>query len=110
MAFLNKGLTITLTDEREKFVGDEVAEESEKKENILNRVRANADGFMTVTYRYDNGLFDYVHFLNAGAKTIVNEEIVSFEAEDTERNMSLEVAMQWTGASRGIRLLVREHD
>ena len=98
MAFLNKGLTITLTDEREKFVGDEVAEESEKKENILNRVRANADGFTTVTYRYDNGLFDYVHFLNAGAKTIVNEEIVSFEAEDTERNMSLEVAMQWTGA------------
>ena len=98
MAFLNKGLTITLTDEREKFVGDEVAEESEKKENILNRVHANAEGFTTVTYRYDNGLFDYVHFLNAGAKTIVNEEIVSFEAEDTERNMSLEVAMQWTGA------------
>ena len=61
-------------------------------------MRANAEGFTTVTYRYDNGLFDYVHFLNAGAKTIVNEEIVSFEAEDTERNMSLEVAMQWTGA------------
>ena len=53
---------------------------------------------MTVTYRYDNGLFDYVHFLNAGAKTIVNEEIVSFESEDSDRNMSLEVAMQWTGA------------
>lgn len=96
MAFLNKGLTITLTDEREKFAGDEVAEE--EKENTLNRVRANADGFMTVTYRYDNGLFDYVHFLNAGAKTIVNEEIVSFESEDSDRNMSLEVAMQWTGA------------
>ena len=30
---------------------------------------------MTVTYRYDNGLFDYVHFLTPGAKTIVNEEI-----------------------------------
>lgn len=96
MAFLNKGLTITLTDEREKFTGDEVAEE--EKENTLNRVHANADGFMTVTYRYDNGLFDYVHFLNAGAKTIVNEEIVSFESEDSDRNMSLEVAMQWTGA------------
>ena len=39
MAFLNKSLTITLTDEREKFVGDEVAEEIDKKENILNRVR-----------------------------------------------------------------------
>ena len=43
-------------------------EESEKKENILNRVHANAEGFTTVTYRYDNGLFDYVHFLNAGAE------------------------------------------
>ena len=28
----------------------------------------------------------------------MNEEIVSFESEDTDRNMSLEVAMQWTGA------------
>ena len=27
MAFLNKGLTITPTDEREKFVGDEVTDE-----------------------------------------------------------------------------------
>ena len=97
MAFLNKGLTITLTDEREKFVADEVTED-EKKTSTLNRVGANTEGYTTVTYRYDNGLFDYVHFLNAGAKTIVNEEIVSFESEDSDRNMSLEVAMQWTGA------------
>ena len=98
MAFLNKGLTITLTDERDQFEGDEVAAEDEEKKPLpLNQVGANENGHRTVTYRYDNGLFDYVHFLNAGAK---NEEIISFEAEDTDRNMTLEVAMQWTGAYR----------
>ena len=101
MAFLNKGLTITLTDERDQFEGDEVAAEDEEKKPLpLNQVGANENGHRTVTYRYDNGLFDYVHFLNAGAKTVVNEEIISFEAEDTDRNMTLEVAMQWTGAYR----------
>ena len=101
MAFLNKGLTIILTDERDQFEGDEVAAEDEEKKPLpLNQVGANENGHRTVTYRYDNGLFDYVHFLNAGAKTVVNEEIISFEAEDTDRNMTLEVAMQWTGAYR----------
>ena len=101
MAFLNKGLTITLTDERDQFEGDEAAAEDEEKKPLpLNQVGANENGHRTVTYRYDNGLFDYVHFLNAGAKTVVNEEIISFEAEDTDRNMTLEVAMQWTGAYR----------
>jgi len=101
MAFLNKGLTISLTDERDQFEGgEEVAEEEDEKDKILplNRVGANAEGHRTVTYRYDNGLFDYVHFLNAGSKTVINEDIIYFEAEDTVRHMALEVAMQWTGS------------
>ena len=101
MAFLNKGLTISLTDERDQFEGgDEVAEEEDEKDKVLplNRVGANAEGHRTVTYRYDNGLFDYVHFLNAGSKTVINEDIIYFEAEDTVRRMALEVAMQWTGS------------
>lgn len=102
MAFLNKGLTISLTDERDQFEGgDEVAEEEEdEKDKVLplNRVGANSEGHRTVTYRYDNGLFDYVHFLNAGSKTVINEDIIYFEAEDTVRHMALEVAMQWTGS------------
>ncbi|MDO5749603.1 MAG: DNA topoisomerase (ATP-hydrolyzing) subunit B [Rothia sp. (in: high G+C Gram-positive bacteria)] len=96
MAFLNKGLTIALTDQREKFEGDEVtSEEGEKKALPLNTVGADAQGFKSVTYRYDNGLFDYVHHLNK-SKTVVNEEIIAFEAEDDERGMALEVALQWT--------------
>ena len=101
MAFLNKGLTISLTDERDQFEGgDEVAEEEDEKDKVLplNRVGANAEGHRTVTYRYDNGLFDYVHFLNAGSKTVIIEDIIYFEAEDTVRHMALEVAMQWTGS------------
>ena len=101
MAFLNKGLTISLTDERDQFEGgDEVAEEEDEKDKVLplNRVGANSEGHRTVTYRYDNGLFDYVHFLNAGSKTVINEDIIYFEAEDTVRHMALEVAMQWTGS------------
>lgn len=101
MAFLNKGMTISLTDERDQFEGgDEVAEEEDEKDKVLplNRVGANSEGYRTVTYRYDNGLFDYVHFLNAGSKTVINEDIIYFEAEDTVRHMALEVAMQWTGS------------
>ena len=101
MAFLNKGLTISLTDERDQFEGgDEVAEEEDEKDKVLplNRVGANSEGYRTVTYRYDNGLFDYVHFLNAGSKTVINEDIIYFEAEDNVRHMALEVAMQWTGS------------
>ena len=101
MAFLNKGLTISLTDERDQFEGgDEVAEEEDEKDKVLplNRVGANSEGHRTVTYRYDNGLFDYVHVLNAGSKTVINEDIIYFEAEDTVRHMALEVAMQWTGS------------
>src|SRR5690606_6581275 len=74
MAFLNKGLTISLTDERES---DPVS----------------------VTYLYENGLVDYVKHLNTGKKIeLVHEEIISFEQEDTERRISLEVAMQWTNS------------
>ena len=39
-----------------------------------------------------------MHFLNAGSKTVINEDIIYFEAEDTVRHMALEVAMQWTGS------------
>jgi DNA gyrase subunit B len=77
MAFLNKGLAITLTDERGGESGD--------------------DEDVVVTYLYENGLKDYVEYLNRSKKAdLVNEEIISFEQEDTERKIALEVAMQWT--------------
>ncbi|GMA95158.1 hypothetical protein GCM10025881_19820 [Pseudolysinimonas kribbensis] len=48
---------------------------------------------------YERGLVDYVEFLNSAKKTeVIHPEVIDFNAEDTERTMSLEVAMQWTNA------------
>jgi len=80
MAFLNKGLRITLTDGR----GEEPVIES---------------------YRYERGLVDYVEYLNSRKKSdTIHDEIIAFEAEEelpTEpdmppRKIALEIAMQWT--------------
>ena len=72
MAFLNKGLSLTLTDQR-----------NEK----------------TDSYQYKRGLVDYVEFLNASKKIeLVHDEIISLEAETSKKDMSIEVAMQWTNA------------
>ena len=88
-AFLNKGLQITLTDERPAHVveGDEVAGDDE------------APKARVVTYKYDNGLLDYVTHLNAAKKVeLVNPEVIDFESEDTDKRISVEIAMQWTTA------------
>ncbi len=72
MCFLNKGLKIVLFDERSD---------------------------RTDTYHYERGLQDYVDYLNASKKgELVHQEIISFEAETPEKNLSAEVAMQWTNA------------
>ncbi|MBI9114850.1 DNA topoisomerase (ATP-hydrolyzing) subunit B [Sanguibacter sp. YZGR15] len=94
MAFLNKGLQISLTDERpdHEATVDEVAGEEGADE-------AAAAAPRTVTYRYDAGLLDYVAHLNSAKKLeVVHPEIIAFESEDTDRRISLEVAMQWTNA------------
>ncbi|WP_084125071.1 DNA topoisomerase (ATP-hydrolyzing) subunit B [Demequina sp. NBRC 110054] len=90
MAFLNKGLTIILIDERPEHVVVEDDEAAESDEEPTSR---------TVTYRYDGGLVDYVAHLNAAKKAEeVHPEIISLEAEDTDKKISLEMAMQWTTA------------
>jgi len=75
MAFLNKGLSISLDDQRKSASG------------------------RSDTYRYEQGLVDYVEYLNSAKKTeAVHPDIISFEQEDTERTIALEVAMQWTSS------------
>jgi DNA gyrase subunit B len=77
MCFLNKGLRISLKDER--------------------------DG-QNDTYCYEKGLSDYVEYLNSAKKVeVVHEEIISIETETEEKNMSVEIAMQWTtGYNEGV--------
>ncbi len=104
MAFLNKGLTITLTDERPRAVeaieAAEAAEDAELGE-LLDQDGPDAKPVKarTVSYRYDDGLVDYVkHLVGSKRSEPVHPEVISFELEDTKRQMSLEVAMQWTSA------------
>jgi len=77
MCFLNKGLKINLKDER-----------SGKNDSYL----------------YERGLIDYVEYLNSAKKVeVVHEEIISIENETKEKNMSVEIAMQWTnGYNEGV--------
>ncbi|MEF3403053.1 DNA topoisomerase (ATP-hydrolyzing) subunit B [Agromyces sp. CCNWLW203] len=91
MAFLNKGLRITLTDERSGHVEIDPIDTAESEAD------AAAPGQRTDTFLYERGLVDYVEYLNRSKKSdLVNEEIISFESEDTDRKIALEVAMQWT--------------
>jgi DNA gyrase subunit B len=77
MCFLNKGLRISLKDER--------------------------DG-QNDTYCYERGLTDYVEYLNSAKKVeVVHDEVISIETENEEKTMSVEIAMQWTtGYNEGV--------
>ncbi len=95
MAFLNKGLQITLTDERPDHVGtrDEVA-----GDGTADAAAAELEP-LSVAYRYEGGLVDYVRHLTSAKKAeLVHPHVIDFEAEDADRRISVEVAMQWTGA------------
>ncbi|MGM7699369.1 DNA topoisomerase (ATP-hydrolyzing) subunit B [Microbacterium sp. A84] len=85
MAFLNKGLRIELSDEREG-----ATYEVEEEGAMLTKQRGDV-------FLYERGLVDYVEYLNRVRHAeVVNDEIIDFESEDTERKISLEIAMQWT--------------
>jgi len=107
MAFLNKGLTITLTDERPRAVeAIEAAEAAEDADAAGATEMLDEESPVTkpvkarmVSYRYNDGLVDYVkHLVGSKRSEPVHPEVISFELEDTKRQMSLEVAMQWTSA------------
>ncbi|WP_083926663.1 DNA topoisomerase (ATP-hydrolyzing) subunit B [Nocardiopsis valliformis] len=71
MAFLNKGLSITIRDERPDHIDDAP---------VVN------------TFHYEEGLSDYVRHINA-KKEPAHASIISFEEEG--EGIAVEVAMQW---------------
>src|SRR5699024_1756183 len=94
MAFLNKGLAITLTDERPVEVDEDPEAVAEAEDEA-----ARAEKDRSVTYRYADGILDYVKHINRSKRAEpIHDEVIAFELEDTERALSLEVAMQWTAA------------
>jgi DNA gyrase subunit B len=100
MAFLNKGLRISLTDERAPE-GGEAEDEEVDVELAAEKAEQgeSAEGPRTVSYLYERGLQDFVEFINSAKRAeVIHPDIISFESEDTEAHISVEVAMQWTGA------------
>jgi DNA gyrase subunit B len=76
MAFLNRGLAISLTDERE----DAKDEDGKPRQ---------------VRFCYDGGIADFVRHLNSSKGEPIHKTIIDFGAEDTDRRISVEIAMQW---------------
>ncbi len=71
MAFLNRGLSITITDERPAHINGEPRE---------------------VIYHYEGGISDFVRQINA-SKEAAHATVIDFD--DEVPGMSLEIAMQW---------------
>ena len=87
-AFLNKGLRISMRDLRATST-----EEEQLDDGSTELVQRHDEFF------YERGLVDYVEYLLKVRKAErVHEEVIDFSSEtmNTERNISLEIAMQWT--------------
>ncbi|MFZ0164147.1 MAG: DNA topoisomerase (ATP-hydrolyzing) subunit B [Trebonia sp.] len=88
-AFLNRGLRISLTDERPQAISedDEDADPAASR-SLVGKAR-------TVVYQYPGGIADFVRYLNA-SKEPVHSSVIEF-GDETD-GMSLEVAMQWNAS------------
>ncbi|MEU1211015.1 DNA topoisomerase (ATP-hydrolyzing) subunit B [Streptomyces sp. NPDC005791] len=97
MAFLNKGLTLKLTDEREAAKATAGADSAEVVDV------PDEEPTRTVTYHYENGIVDFVKYLNSRKGELIHQSVIDIEAEDKDRLLSAEIAMQWnTQYSEGV--------
>ncbi len=108
MAFLNKGLTIVLRDERaiskEQAELEEIAEAGDAAVSLSSlddkdkSAEEGEDGEekaskkKEVTYHYPNGLQDYVAHLNKN-KSAIHPTIVAFDVKGEDHEV--EIALQW---------------
>ena len=99
MAFLNKGLTITLTDKRAseeeielETLAEEIAEGDPETAVEAAEEKVVKKKEKKKTFYYPNGLQDYVEHLNK-SKTAIHPTIISLEVKG--ENLEVEVAMQW---------------
>lgn len=103
MAFLNKGLTITLTDKRvtaAELELEAIAEEGDAAESVSEEKQETSKKEKKQTFYYPNGLEDYVAYLNR-SKTVIHPSIIGFEAKGDDQEV--EIAMQWnSGYSQSV--------
>jgi len=85
-AFLNRGLRISLTDERPQAADDDDADAAPGA--VVGKARV-------VVYQYAGGIADFVRYLNA-SKEAVHGSVIEFA--DEQPGMSVEIAMQWNAS------------
>ncbi|HNM85951.1 MAG: DNA topoisomerase (ATP-hydrolyzing) subunit B [Mycobacterium sp.] len=97
MAFLNKGLTIELTDERvapEEVVDEEVSDTAEAPKSAEEKAAEQA-GPQKVKHRvfhYPGGLVDFVKHINR-TKSPIQQSVIDFDGKG--EGHEVEIAMQW---------------
>ncbi|GAT08564.1 DNA topoisomerase (ATP-hydrolyzing) subunit B [Mycolicibacterium novocastrense] len=96
-AFLNKGLTIELTDERvtAEEVVDEVVSDTAEAPKTADEKAAEDKGAHKVKHRvfhYPGGLVDFVKHINR-TKTAIQQSIIDFDGKGPGHEV--EIAMQW---------------
>jgi DNA gyrase subunit B len=97
MAFLNKGLTINLTDERvtrNEFVDEVVSDVAEAPKSAQEQAAQSAapHKIRRRTFYYPGGLVDFVKHINR-TKSAIHTSIVDFSGAGTGHEV--EIAMQW---------------
>ena len=97
MAFLNKGLTIDLVDERvaSEDVVDDIVSDTAEAPKSADEKEAEAKAPHKVkhrTFHYPGGLVDYVKHINR-TKTPIQQSIIDFEGKGPGHEV--EIAMQW---------------
>ena len=97
LAFLNKGISLTMEDHRENAEEDAFTEEVES-ENVPRQ------GFRKEVFYSDNGLRDFVKFLDKTREPLTENPIC---LETNKTNIPIEIAMQYnTGFSENIHSYV----
>jgi DNA gyrase subunit B len=86
MAFLNRGLRISLTDERPQAISED--DEDAAPQSAVGKAR-------TAVYQYPGGIADFVRHINA-SKEAVHGSVIEFA--DEQAGMSVEIAMQWNAS------------
>jgi DNA gyrase subunit B len=97
MAFLNKGLTIELTDERVTAdeIVDEVVSDTAEAPKSADEKEAESKAPHKVkhrTFHYPGGLVDFVKHINR-TKTPIQQSIIDFDGKGPGHEV--EIAMQW---------------
>jgi DNA gyrase subunit B len=120
MAFLNRGLRITLVDERDPATLNEGITQVHE---VLEPIEGEGEPVVQApdeqvgepeaettpvtpeftqrkqVFKYDRGLVDYVeHLVKRKKIDVVHPEVIDMVEEDSDATISVEIAMQWTEA------------